>query len=117
MARPEKNSARTSTCAAGLVKVAEQPGQPPISSCLLRQRSPHHARSPSIGFAAALSGNMSVAALDPRLGLLVVTHAATLATDHRDIGFLWNGIGSARLREVVGDGQDRACLRGIEDAL
>src|SRR6266853_726340 len=39
--------------------------------------------------------------------LLVVTLAATLAADHRDIGFLWNGIGSARLREVVGDSQDR----------
>src|SRR5262249_46014992 len=50
-------------------------------------------------------------------GLLVVTHAATLATDHRDIGFLWNRVRAAGLREIVGDGQDRACLRGIEEAL
>src|SRR5215813_13213323 len=53
----------------------------------------------------------------PRSRLFVVTHAATLAADHRDIGFLWNRIGGARLREIVGNSQDRACLRGIEDAL
>src|SRR4051812_39702958 len=67
-----------------------------------------------------MSGHPPSAPTGPCVGgrLLVVTHAATLAADHRHIGFLWNGLrAAAGLREIVGDGQDRACLRGIEDAL